>query len=392
MAWNRQGYGSPHHTQFATAPQRSGLYYFRALTESGAAFSFPWVVAPSEPRASVGVLASTNTWNAYNNFGGRSNYINPNRLPSTPTVNARLDLDRYTGGALGTWGFPDAEYEPLSFERPEPGDHIPEHVEVNDPIEGRLPPTMAPAEWRLFGWLEREEFEYDLYSDYQLHCGEFDLDSYRVLLLNVHPEYWSRAMYERVKQWVYERGGRLMYLGGNGINCQVELPGDGTMRCQTHLHGIGGSLGMYDPADPSRYYESRFHRTVESEANLLGVVCTSHGIMTAAPYRALEPSHWVFEGTGLRSGDEFGRANLQERCHGGASGHETDKMSPSSPPQTLLLAKGTNPDDGGAEMVYYETRGGGAVFSVGSITYTASLWVDPVVARITANVLRRFLS
>ena len=28
----------------------------------------------------------------------------------------------------------------------------------------------------------------------------------------------------------------------------------------------------------------------------------------------------------------------------GASGHETDKISPSSPPGTKLLAKGTNPD------------------------------------------------
>jgi hypothetical protein len=57
-----------------------------------------------------------------------------------------------------------------------------------------------------------------------------------------------------------------------------------------------------------------------------------------------------------------------------------------------LLAKGLNPDDGGAEMVKFDTPSGGAVFSAGSINYVASLPVDYAVSRITANVLRRFLS
>ena len=42
-------------------------------------------------------------------------------------------------------------------------------------------------------------------------------------------------MYRRVKEWVFERGGRLMYLGGNGINSQVELPDAATMRVNTTL-------------------------------------------------------------------------------------------------------------------------------------------------------------
>src|SRR3954451_14148175 len=49
------------------------------------------------------------------------------------------------------------------------------------------------------------------------------LDAYRVLVLSTHPEYWSRQMYDRVKQWVFERGGRLVYLAGNGLNCDVEF-------------------------------------------------------------------------------------------------------------------------------------------------------------------------
>ena len=392
--WNRTGYGSAHHTQFVTGPGRSGLYYLHAKGEkSGEFFSFPWVVAPAAPSAPIAVLASTNTWLAYNNFGGRSNYINAHRLPDAPVVNARQDLIRYTKpGSYNVWGFPDEEYLPLSFERPEPGNAVREREEVTDPIMGRLPCGMAPAEWRRLGWMEREGFAYDFYSECQLHDDTLDLDAYKVLVLSVHPEYWSRRMYERVKEWAHRRGGKLMYLGGYCLYCEVECLGDDRLRFMTHLApSTGGALGMPHPDDPGVYLESRMARTLESEANLLGVVCTETGIMTAAPYQVVRADHWVFAGTGLQDGDLFGQTSLQERIHGGASGHETDKRSPHSPPGTVLLAKGVNPDEGGAEIVTYETPSGGAVFSVGSITWVPCVLVDDAVSRITCNVFRRFL-
>jgi hypothetical protein len=386
VGWNRIGYGSPHLTQLALAPERSGLYYFHAEGESGAFFAFPWVVAPARPSAPIAVVASTNTWNAYNNFGGRSNYVNAAGLPPTPTVNARLDLLRYQAdSAFSEWGAPDDAYPPLSFDRPELGNHIPKQTEVTDPIEGRQTCHLAPAEWRLLGWLEREALGYDFYAEHHLHTGRLDLDAYRLLIISVHPEYWSAAMYRRVKEWVFERGGRLLYLGGNGVNCEVEFLDDATLRFKTYRE-------LANPADPGRPFESRLHRSAgESEASLLGVVYDDRGIMTAAPYRVVDAEHWIFAGTGLRAGDLFGEASLHERIPGGASGHESDKRSASSPPGTRLLATGLNPDEGGAEIVYHETASGGAVFSVGSITYVATLLVDPAISRITSNVIARFL-
>jgi hypothetical protein len=100
----------------------------------------------------------------------------------------------------------------------------------------------------------------------------------------------------------------------------------------------------------------------------------------------------VFEGTTLSNGDTFGAATLHERISGGASGHETDKRSLSSPAGTQLLAKGMNPDNGGAEMVIHETSSGGAVFSVGSITWVSALFTDLSVSAVTRNVLNRFRS
>src|SRR5207248_8038593 len=135
-------------------------------------------------------------------------------------------------------------------------------------------------------------------------------------------------MYDRVKEWLHKGGGRLMYLGGNGLNCEVELRDDDTMV----VHN--GAIRNLWPAGIGA--ESRFALRHESEANLLGVVFTPAGIMTAAPYRVVDGTHWIFAGTGLKTGDSFGQKSLHMRCPGGASGHETDKISASSPKNVKL--------------------------------------------------------
>lgn len=378
--WNKFGYTNPHHKQYVVAPECSGLYYFHARTAGGAKFGFPWIVAPARPTAPIAVLASNITWNAYNAFGGRSNYINPEALPPTPTVNSRQELKRYTDPNSNTYDA--ASYAPLSFERPEPINHIDPDEEIMAPIEGRSACHLAPAEWRLLGWLEREGFAYDYYAETQLHDGTLDLDAYKVLILSTHPEYWTTTMFERVRSWAFERGGRLMYLGGNGLNCEVELLDD----C-SRMIVKNGDRGLIPEG-----FDSRMHFTTGiSEASLLGVVFTGTGVMTGAPYRVIEAGHWAFAGTGLMAGDPFGLQSQHKRCDGGASGHETDKVSSFSPPGTQVLAKGTNPDEGGAEMVIVSTPGGGAVFSAGSISYPACLLVNADLSQITRNVLVRFL-
>jgi hypothetical protein len=167
-----------------------------------------------------------------------------------------------------------------------------------------------------------------------------------------------------------------MYLGGNGVNCEVVYESDGAMRCLTQ-------------DDPG--HESRMHRTYQAEAGLLGIVFTHTGVMTSAPYKVVDESHWLLEGTGLKNGDLFGEKSLHERVPGGASGHETDKITPASIPSLQLVAKGTNPDDGGGEVVY-GALGEGAVFSVGSITWVSSLFPDESVSRITRNALDHMLA
>ena len=88
---------------------------------------------------------------------------------------------------------------------------------------------------------------------------------------------------------------------------------------------------------------------------------------------------WVFAGTGLSTGDDFGRY-----------GYEIDIRSPATPPGTVLLA--SIPDLMGpgrtAEMTYYETAAGAKVFAAGALNFAASV-EEPVVARLLDNVWAR---
>jgi N,N-dimethylformamidase len=102
---------------------------------------------------------------------------------------------------------------------------------------------------------------------------------------------------------------------------------------------------------------------------------------------------------------------------GGAAGFELDSADPryGTPPHALVVAKGVvihddyrwvnedmlvhrhprpQEDWSCADMTFFETASGGAVFSVGSMTYVGSLPPENygnVCARLTMNVLRRFM-
>jgi N,N-dimethylformamidase len=391
--WNENGYPfGADERNVIDAPDRTGLYYVHMkAVGSGAFFSFPLIVAPGEPSSDVAVLASTMDWNAYNDFGGRSNYVAAGALPQEPAVNVRERSPylRDTGGRF--WNRLNHDYDPLSFDRPEPVNRVDEDEEVTTPMRRIGSEHVAPATWRLVGWLEREGISSDLYAENQLDSGVLDLDRYRVLILDQHPEYWTRKMYDSVKAWVFERGGRLMYLGGNGLDCEVQLVDGG--RAARHLDG-DQSYWVENrdfTGGPFSFSPRRIERggQFECPAHLLGVRTTLTGMGTAAPYRILDSDHFAFEGTHLREGDLFGRESLDVRNPGGASGHETDRTCEHTPAGARLLAKGTNPHEGGAELVYFETGSGGAVFSTGSISWICTLPVAEDVSQITANVIRR---
>jgi hypothetical protein len=117
------------------------------------------------------------------------------------------------------------------------------------------------------------------------------------------------------------------------------------------------------------------------EAGLVGVryVGSDQG-QRQAPFTVVGAAEapWLFEGTGLRDGDAFGRYGI-----------EIDGRSAASPSGTRVLARATDLMGPGrsAELTYYETPAGARVLAAGAINFVASM-SDPRVERLVDNAWR----
>ena len=350
-AW-RDGCGWPESFSYSVpANAQSGIYSARCTGISGEATHICFVVRPSATqRGEVAVLANTNTWTSYNEFGGRSKYSVP----------------------MGTT---------LSFERPNPG---------VTPIEYNVIDHLLRAELWMLNWLEDEGYKTDVYSDLDFHKGITNFNRYKALVISTHPEYWTAAMLDHLEAYI-AAGGSVLYLGGNGLFEQVEI----NEPAQTLTH-------MTD--DTTRNRDAFYFRNLEPprpERGILGVAYRYDNYMTFAPYKVLDATHRLFQGTGLANGDLIGENGINGN---GASGWEMDTaIAGTVPPGTVVsatgpddrgappanlvvIARGTNPGFG-ADMTCYDIPAGGRVFSVGSISFVGSMIRDANLQQIVRNVL-----
>ena len=282
-----------------------------------------------------------------------------------------------------------------------------------------------PADSHLVAWLEAKGLAYDVITDQELHDEGVDLvKDYRVVTTGTHPEYHTRETLDALTAY-RDRGGRLCYLGGNGFYWKVALspekPGVIEIR-----RGEGGIRAW--AAEPGEYYNQfdgeyggMWRRNGRPPQALAGVGFTAQGNFHGSHYRkrdaAADPrAAWIFDGV---RGDTFGNHGLSAH---GAAGFELDRMDVrlGSPEHALVVASSENhPPDAPwvlvpeeqlthiqtwagdpakalirADMTFFETPAGGAVFSTGSITYCGSLLTnggDNDVSRLTENVFRRFV-
>jgi N,N-dimethylformamidase len=280
------------------------------------------------------------------------------------------------------------------------------------------------ADTHITDWLEAMGYEFDVITDEDLHYKGFGLlKLYTVILTGTHPEYHSKQMWDAMMAY-QQQGGRLMYMGANGWYWRIahhpELPG--VIEVRRNEGGIRTWA-----AEPGEYYHSftgeyggLWRRQSRPPQMIVGTGFTAQGFDISAPYHRLPDSFnsraaFIFEGIG--KDEVIGDFGL---IGGGAAGLELDRADRSlgTPPHALVLAtsKGghtdlylvvceellaTYPGLGGtenelvrADMVFYETPNGGAVWSSSSIAWAGSLShnnYDNNVSRITNNVLKRFL-
>jgi N,N-dimethylformamidase len=285
-------------------------------------------------------------------------------------------------------------------------------------------PRHLGADLYLINWLESKGIAYDVITDHDLHHeGASLLANYAVMLTGTHPEYWTTSMMTALQTYL-NSGGRMMYLGGNGFYWVTAVD-----RERPHVIEVrrgNASTRAWNSAPGEQYHSATgelggiWRYRGLSPQQIAGVGFSAMGWDSPTPGFQRQPGSFdprvafIFDGIG--DSEIIGNFGL---VLGGAAGDELDRLdfSLGSPPHTLLLASATGHSrhylpaledvleisaslfqqqdpNVRADMVFFETPNGGAVFSTGSITWCGSLshnGGENNVSRITQNVLMQFL-
>ena len=399
----------PSHSVALPAELPSGIYCFRFQSQLGVD-RVPFFVRPAAdaPHSDVALLMPSATYMAYANhrmliegadFVGARTNLRPEHQYLVDHNN--LGLSHYEKHPDGSGVMFSSRRRPVMQVRPgADGWNFTPDTDIN-------------------AFLVHAQVDHDIVTDEDLHIDGYDaLEPYRVIVTGSHPEYWSTAMLDALDEW-QRSGGRLMYLGGNGFYWRVAFsnhwPGaielrraeDGVRNWQTgdgeNYHAWGAEYG------------GLWRRNGRAPNQLVGIGFAAQGFEKATFYQMNSEAKasraaWILEGV---EEEEIGTSGLG----GGAAGQEVDRYDQrlGSPGHAVILASATefgadmlrtkeefegtvafpNPDPlVRADMVFYETPEGGAVFSVGSISWFGALarnGYENDVSRITSNVLERFL-
>jgi N,N-dimethylformamidase len=285
-------------------------------------------------------------------------------------------------------------------------------------------PRHFSADLAILGWLDRQAVSYDVATDDDLHrAGASILDGYQVVITGNHPEYYTAAMLAELERFVH-RGGRLMYLGGNGFYWVTGVPPAAPYAIEVR-RGYAGTR-TWESAPGECHLTSTgelgglWRHRGRSPNSLVGNGFAAMGWGSGSGYRVAKdvPQH-ISEPLldGLEPGSVFGEYGWL----GGAAGDEVDRADPAqgTPAETVVLASSTGlgdryqpvvedqlaimPELGGSsnpdvrsDVTYTPIGGkGGAVFAAGSVNWAGALPHDHyrnAVASLTGNVLRAFLS
>jgi len=287
------------------------------------------------------------------------------------------------------------------------------------------------ADLHLVGWLIRQGFDFDVATDHDLDAAGVSLLSpYRAVLTGQHPEYVTARMLDALQGYI-DRGGNLAYLGGNGFYWAATIDPDDASIAELRrgpqvrfsptgsfafrLEGDVGEEHFQLTGAPGGLWNTlgRPVGALVGVTHAWGSVRAGH----ARPYRRTPASRdprvaHLFAGIGDEEiigerGAFFGAAASFEVDFAhhllGTPAHAlvvaTAEMPEGSPLESVALPviQAVSPADATrsrhADLTYFETASGGAVFSVGSMGWIGALSHDGdrnAASRLTANALRGF--
>jgi hypothetical protein len=303
------GCGWPMTVEIPIGEWRSG-FYLVTLTARGATpgrevAHAGFVVRSSQPSGAPLLVLATNTWNAYNNWGGCSLYTGGEQVsfdrPFARGLLCRPEVDR-----------DDRKARPVRWREEPDADGLVYQAYRN---ERGYPAAIGSSGWftferRFVEWAETEGYELDYAVSSDLEAVG-TLDGYELVVSVGHDEYWSAPQRDRVEEHV-RRGGRFVSFSGNTMFWQVRNEGR-TMVC--HKYSAHRTDPVLDGGDASTMTGMWADPVVgRPEAALLGAgsawglyhrfgQATARGVGGFIVYR---DDHWLLDGTGLRYGDVLG--------------------------------------------------------------------------------------
>ena len=355
--------------EFALRVEDQGGKFVRRGRRTAESQGF-FIVRPAGPTDSRILLQlATNTYSAYNNWGGYSFYSYHGR-----------------GGLQG---------HRVSFDRPLAG---------------------------LFDRWERDFVEWAEGAGYALdYCANSDLewhpellDNYRLVLSVGHDEYWSAPMRDHLEAYI-AAGGNAAFFSGNSVCWRVRSEDEGrALVCWKQQFNMDPAYAAGDYANLSTLWSHHLVGRPENELTgvgfLYGGYHLSHGqyMDGSGAFAVHRPEHWVFAGTDLQRGDNFGGEHtiVGYECDGCEyvleNGLPVPKGTYGTPADFIILCTAParwHPDDSawyerwekgreGAAVMGVYTRGG-TVFTAGTTDWSHGLKGDATVAQITRNVLDR---
>ncbi len=417
---------------------RSGFYLVTFTPGDGTrATHAGFVVRSGSARSRALLVVATNTYNAYNAWGGKSLYTGGTdvsfRRPFPRGLLCRDEVERDDRKSRPTrWGEePNVDGAAFQTWRHAHG----------------YPPSVGSTGWftferRFVEWAERAGYQLDYAISTDLADDPGVLDGYEVVLSAGHDEYWSAPQRYALETYV-AGGGNYASFSGNTMFWQVRLEHDGdTMVCHKYDAHETDPIGAEHPEMITGMWADR--QVARPEWHFLGAgsayglysrfgQATPRGSGAFAVYRH---DHWLFEGTGLRYGDELGADDgivgyetvgcrldfdeFQLPVARGGDGTPTEievvawtpasnigfgeyPTSASSDAQADLPAIADRVFGGLDDVSLAKARYGNAVMLVCRpfpdggevVTIGTTDWVfgltDPAVSQVTHNVLRRFV-
>ena len=397
------------------ADLRSGFYAVRLEAGDGPPFHVGFVVSPpmTGSGARLAVLASTMTYLAYANYRRRMSpgpfELAMGALPTVDMIDVLLAQHPELGGS--------------TYDVHPDGSGI-SHASARRPLFNMRPTGRFwnfSMDLCLIDWLDAQGIAYDVVSDHDLHeKGAALLAPYRAVMTGSHPEYFTLEMLQALEAHL-GTGGRLMYMGGNGlywrVTCDPAHPGLIELRrAEDGTRAWAEVPGEYYHATGE--YGGLWRRLGRPPNILVGIGFIAQGFDNSSYYRRTAASRderaaFLFDGVDGEIIGDFGAWG------DGAAGLEIDAYDAKlgSPPHALVVASSENHSnafllvneemmsnfrgvDGTtnprvhADIVFFETAQGGAVFATGSICFIASLahdGYDNSVSRLTRNAVLRFI-